>query len=429
MPINKAIKASAKSDRRTFRPNDDSVRVRITKVIQGRSHIAAWLILVTIIMPSQVNIYLWGETGKFTPGRLAIVFLLLPAVSKLLEKGRHVIASDIFIVALSIWMVGSRIPQDGLNPSAVAETIEFCGAYIVARGYFFGPPALITFTQVLKVIIVFLALLSILDPLLDTNVIWHQQPPQYRLGVVRAASMFDGAEMNGAFFAACAPVFLYSERNNLKRSIWVALCLFGCVLALSSGPLLSFIVILAVYYYDKSLNQFHWRWKAFGSAIAGFLIAVQVFAQHPISWIVSHLTLDPQTGFFRLYVFDHMIDLIASSPIVGIGFGPIGSDENFFSHVSVDSTYIVYAMRFGIPMLVFLSLANFSSFLRYSSKSNNAIADPFVTRVGTGFTLAFMSLALTGLTVHIFHTNWMFWGLLVGIRGSIKEFSNLSGRP
>ena len=44
-------------------------------------------------------------------------------------------------------------------------------------------------------------------------------------------------------------------------------------------------------------------------------------------------------------------------------------------------------------------------------------------RMGTGFTLAIVSLALTGLTVHIFHTNWMFWGSLVGIRGSIKELA------
>ena len=416
------IKAGVGSIKRTFRPGSTSQSAQAPS--GGNSgRFAALLFLGAIIFPSQVNIYLWGGTGKFTPGRLAIIFLFVPALVKLFGKTRHAIASDLVILTLAIWMIGARFPQDGLDPSAVAEAIEFCGAYAVARGYFFDQVGTRSFIQALKIVVVFLAFLSILDPLLGTNIVWHQQPPQYRLGLVRATSLFDGAEMNGTFFAASLPLFLYSERTAAGRILWAGFCIFGCALSISSGPLLSLLVVIAVYFYDMLLGEYKWRWKLLVGSITAVVIVISIFAQHPISWIISHLTFDPASSYFRIYVFDYMFGMISSSPLVGIGFGPTSIDDDFLAHVSVDCTFIVYTLRFGIPMLFLFLLAIVSSFWDLSSGSRRQESGLFVRRMGTGFTLAIASLALTGLTVHIFHTNWMFWGSLVGIRGSIKELA------
>jgi hypothetical protein len=74
-------------------------------------------------------------------------------------------------------------------------------------------------------------------------------------------------------------------------------------------------------------------------------------------------------------------------------------------------------------MICFLLLTMLASFSRFGSRQDPARIDVELNRLGTGYTLAIVSLALTGLTVHIFHSNWVFWGILTGIRASIKEIA------
>jgi hypothetical protein len=387
---------------------------------------ATFFLLFSMLMPSQVIVHVAGDTGKFTPGRAAIFVLLVPALSQFMRRGRHSTAADFFAAVCAAWMILSRFPEDGLEPSAVAEVIEFFGGYLVARGLYCNRSALEGFHRVLKVIVPALVMLSLMDPLFHTNIIWHVQTPQERFGLIRATSVFDGAEMNGAFFAAVGPIFLYSERSPIGRIGWTGLSLFGCLLAISSGPLLSFIIVLAAYFFDSLMGQFQWRWKALTTAFSFGIVVLFAVAEKPLSWIVTHLTLDPASGYFRMYVFDYMFELIRLNPIVGIGFGPTlasGGGDSFFAGVSVDCTWIVYALRFGIPMICFLLLTMLASFSRFGSRQDPARIDVELNRLGTGYTLAIVSLALTGLTVHIFHSNWVFWGILTGIRASIKEIA------
>ena len=44
-------------------------------------------------------------------------------------------------------------------------------------------------------------------------------------------------------------------------------------------------------------------------------------------------------------------------------------------------------------------------------------------RLRMAFTLVIVTLAIVGLTVHYWNGLWIFWGLCIGIRGSIREFS------
>jgi hypothetical protein len=378
---------------------------------------ATFFLLIAILMPSQVNFYLWGESAKMTPGRIAIMLLLFPAISKLRQRYRHFASADFFAFATGAWMIGSRLRDDGLSPSAVAEVMEFLGGYVVARGLYWEINALQTFIRVLKVIVVGVLLVSIMDPLFATNVIWHVQTPQERLGLIRATAMFDGAEMDGAFFAATAPILLYWERTGMMRAYWGGLCSFGCLLSISSGPLLSLIIVISVYNYDSLMKQYSWRWFPLIGIIFAMLMVLFGLAERPMSWIVSHLTFDPLSSYFRMYIFENMFQIIRSSPIIGIGFAPTG--EGFLAGVSVDCTWIVYAMRFGIPMIVLFLLTIIMSI---AGKGNRLTALPVrVSALRTGFSLAVISFGLTGLTVHIFHTNWVLWAIYLGITANLKE--------
>src|SRR5216684_2472948 len=133
------------------------------------SPIATWLLLTGVVLiPANVTIFLSG--AKFTPGRLVILLLVIPAALRFLGGSRRIISADVFAFSIAAWMIGSRIQEDGLNSSAVAEVIEFFGGYWVARSFVFGPIALQQFVRILKKIAVIVILLAILDLLFGMGV-------------------------------------------------------------------------------------------------------------------------------------------------------------------------------------------------------------------------------------------------------------------
>lgn len=389
-----------------------------------------WLLLTGILLiPASLNIHLSGDGVKFTPGRAAIALLLLPGLLTLSRAPRRVVASDVFVFLTAVWMIGSRIPEDGLNPSAVASVIELFGGYVLGRVYFYGPHALKRFLRIFKIITFLVISIAVLDPIFGENVVQATANmimtnpfyvPQYRLGIVRAVSTLEMYEQYGTFCVAAASIFLFLE-NKATRYRWAMFCFFGCVLALSSGPLLAFILMISFFVYDRLLGRYAWRWKLITAIFMLFLFTVFNVAAKPLSWIVSHLTLDPETGYFRIYVFDYVTQQISLRPLTGFGFGPIGADD-FLSVTTVDNVWLVCAARYGIPMIVFFLLANLASFVSFASRSRHRGIDPFMTKAATGFTQVIMVFMLVGLTVHFWNATWQFWAVCIGIRGSIKEW-------
>ena len=133
--------------------------------------------------------------------------------------------SHLFVFLTSAWMIGSRLQEDGLHPSAVAEVIELFGGYVVSRACFFGRPALQEFTQVFKILTATLILLACLEPLAGRNVVtamtsmlFHTPEfyPQYRYGIVRAQSTLEDAEHFGTFCCVAASLLLYSEFSGVR---------------------------------------------------------------------------------------------------------------------------------------------------------------------------------------------------------------------
>ena len=401
-----------------------------TAPVQSGSSFPRWLLLTAILLiPASLDVRLIGDGLKFTSGRAAITMLVVPALSILFRPPRKLVASDLFAFLTSAWMIGSRIPDDGLNPSAVASVIEWFGGYLVGRAYFYGPYALKEFLHIFKVVTFLVIMIAVLDQVFQQNVaetavamIMQTQwgGSQYRFGIVRAASTIQMAELYGTFCCVAASVFLFLEGNKRARYWWAGFSLFGCFLAISSGPLLVFVLVVTFYVYDQLFHRYATRWKLINVVFLCFIAIVFVAAKHPLSWVVSHVTLDPETGYFRLYVFEYVSQQISLSPMVGHGFNAIGDDE-FLSTTTVDNVWLVCAARYGIPMIVFFLLTNLSTYVRLRSRSRGQGVDPFMMSAGTGFTQIIMTFVLVGLTVHFWNAMWMLWAVCIGIRGSIKE--------
>ena len=381
----------------------------------------AWLVLIGIAIPSGINSYL----GVFYPARIFIALLLLPALAKLFRRDRRLGASDALVCTMAIWMLVAASQTDHEWSSTVALIVEFCGGYIVARAYFFGRPALETFVRVLKLITLVIIALAAFEHVTRHNIATLFGLPdtahEYRYGLLRAYSTFPISILFGTFCACAGAVFLYSERSFLGRISYGGLCFLGCVLAMSSAPLLAFMIVLSAYFYDRMLREYHWRWRLLVTVMYAFLAGVFMIANKPVSWLVANLTLDPSTGYFRVATWDTALYYIPFSPYVGYGFAGFAPQDDFFGNASVDCVWLAMALRSGIPLVVLVLLAHIASFRSNHSGNAQHSDGPYVSNLRTGFTLALVALMFVGLTVHYWNSIWMFWGVVLGIRASLGE--------
>jgi hypothetical protein len=407
-----------------------------TAPVRRASPLVAVLALAGVVIPSEVQISL-ADGLRFAPGRIAATLLFLPALFALCRKDRRFILCDFLAFATTAWMiVASLISVGGSALSAAGgDALDFLGGYLIARGFVFGRPALDTFIRVLKLFAVTAIIFGMADRI-SGRLIVHETfaaivhasnwpEAGFRNGTVRAASTFDHEIAFGVFCALNAAIFLYWERRLLPRILAAGLCLWGAMLAISSAALMAVAMIFGAYTYDRLLKRYSWRWGAFwmvtGTASLGFF----VLSPDPLSWVLSHLTLDPQTGYYRIAIWEAAADYIARSPMIGYAYEPF---NNMFL-ISVDSIWLLQVLRFGIPMFILFFLTNITAFFPGRRESVNGANDVYIDRMRRAFTLVVLMFMFSGFTVHFWNYMLMFWGLCLGIRASLRELSiGMAGR-
>jgi len=386
--------------------------------------LAALLALAGVVIPQEVEISL-GAGARFTPGRMAAVVLFFPALLELFKKGRRLLMCDFLALATSVWMIVASVSSAGVSavPTAAGEAIDFLGGYLIARAYFFGRPAVDTFVRVLKVFAIIVIIFAVADSIsgrLITHDIFsaiYGARPYYgelRNGWVRATSTFPHPILFGIFCALTAGILLYWERNVLRRIVAVGLCFLGCIVSRSSAALMVFSIIVAVFTFDRMMKGYSWRWAALWIFFGSLTLAVFAVTEHPLSWILSHLTLDPQTGFYRIMIWDVAFTYIALSPAIGYAYQLV---DNWILDATVDSIWLVYALRFGVPMVILFFLTNVAAFFPRRRQISHFDMD----QMRCAFTIILLMFMFAGITVHFWNYMLMFWGLCLGIRASLRE--------
>ncbi len=188
---------------------------------------------------------------------------------------------------------------------------------------------------------------------------------------------------------------------------------------------MSFFLALGVYGYDRLMKDHAWRWSALCAVMA--LIASIFFmgSNDPMGWIVSHLTLDPESGYFRFLIWDAATSKISESPFIGFGFQ---SFKDSILDVTVDSAWLVMALRFGLPTIVFVILMNLTAMLPVKRNPAGWPGEAYIGALRTGFTIVLVMFMFIGLTVHYWNYLWIFWGICIGTRVSLNEYTVAAAR-
>lgn len=400
----------------------------------GSAYRIALLLLFAIALPSSITLPF--ESPKITPARGVILILFFPALAtfvKGLAAGtRRRIASDVFVLLTCAWMFGAAVVTNDFAVAMVSANLiimEFLGGYLIARAYFGSRDALGGFVSAFEKMMLFAVGVAVLDHVLGYNFVadslssaafkGQRAMGEYRQGLLRAASTFDHPILYGILCALAVVVFWYGETVARRRALYASLAAFGCLLSMSSAALLACALGIGVIAYDRIMRSNRSRWALFWGAILVPMGLLFIFKDDPISTLIRYLTIDPQTGFFRLLIWEYAGAEVLGSPWVGIGFRDWVRMPGMGG--SVDSLWLLQSMVFGIPSAVLLGLAFLTS-IRSLRRSPRVLApDPFIQRIRTGLTIVIMLTILMAFTVHFWGAMWTFLGVLTALRANVEE--------
>jgi hypothetical protein len=418
--------------------------LRSHQALSTSSRFTIWFIATAVFMPYSIAVFL-GEL-KLTPAKVALTIFVLPAALSFLSAAargeRRIMASDFFVVATSAWMIAGPVLASGSDAlqGAAFQSFEVIASYIIARSFFFGESSVEQFIRALKVVTVVViglgaldtltqqfvtnnAVLAIFPPPVEPQLTGHFSRSVFGINVLRATSTFDHPIMFGTFCAVMSAIFLFYEKRTTTRLFYVGLCVFGCLLSLSSAALLTLIVVICSFCYDRAFKKYATRWKLFSMAFFGLFFLFFLVSNNPFGWIIRNLTLDSQTGYFRVLIWNLAIDNISLHPFVGTGFKPTG---NYILDSTIDSLWLGKAVIYGIPMIVFLILAGVVALIPSRAQSRIRSINPDIDSMCLAFSTAVMSFGLVGLTATYWNAPWLFAIMCLGVRVSLKEYCLIS---
>jgi hypothetical protein len=394
-----------------------------------------WFVTAGIFMP-----YTIGSTGKYP-----IALLFLPAIviffTQVATGRRRIMLSDFLAWTMAGWMIVLDVGRSGqLFGSGVDEALGFLGSYMIARSFMFGTASIQDVTRALKTIAIALIALGLLDTLsgrffineLTADIFEgpkirlirgdaHFHRSLFGIDLIRATSTFDHPILYGTFCSIMGMICLYTEPTLVRRIFYVGLCFAGCLLSMSSGPLSALIIAISVYGYDLIWRQYsgRWqvlRWKVLWTVLAGQFCLLFIFVKNPFGWLIEHLTFDPSSGYFRLLIWQLASAEIARHPLTGDPSAAAASDV---LSGTVDSIWLVLSLNYGLALVAFLLLLSLATCVRAAPKV--AQADVSTKHMCTAFSLVVTMFVFIGLTAHFWNAVWLFWGLCIGIRTSLKE--------
>jgi O-antigen ligase len=399
------------------------------------------VLIVSVFLPEGLSFYIAGL--RLTVARLTLL-VITPILAVQLARSMgaakyRFVLSDLLVLLTGLWMfLAVSVNQDlvsSLN-HAGPEVMEICIGYLATRVLLTEHGQALSFANLLCWTIGIVALLGLLDPLTDhvylhewANKLTGYQEIQvmegqllYRHGRLRAYGPLEQPLLYG--LTCCVGLILALGSRVRVRFFLIIACSLGVFFSGESAPLLGVVLGVGLLLYDRILSRISRKWALLIAAAAVGIFLTSIFSDDPSTVIVRHLTLDPQTGYYRLWTWDLAMDLLRQSPWVGLGFFGLSGD---YELPSIDNMWLAFALTYGYPGSVLFGLSMLGAMLRPSSGPPVSLTAA-ESRLATTLSIILVLIALVAYTVHIWGADRILMGLLIGARAHLGALGRLPAR-
>jgi O-antigen ligase len=399
------------------------------------------LVISVFIPPALGGFYLFDLS--LNPTRvillIAVPIVLLHALSSSGSRVYRKPMSDVLVPLTCLWIILSVAAVDGPEvalKSGSIDAIEFLMPYAIMRSLLRTADELHAVVRVFCIAAAIAGLLGLLD-VFNNSFVMHDlarltgyqfrhvagiepglRSDNYRLGLFRATGVFAAPELFGtAMFTA---LLLCGDLEGWTRWFCIVGAGIGLFISFSSGPWLATVLGLGLLLYRAKI-RFPGRWVAL--IVIGTLALVTFLSvkDDPFTSLVYHFTLDPSSGYYRILIWQYAGADVLQAPIFGLGIRADWDRPEWMSSSSVDSLWLVLAIKFGIPGSILTLLALIGASSRSSWKAGGILGGERKLAEILGI-ITFLTV-FNGLTVHYFDTNFPIMSFLIGMRAFLGQIA------
>ena len=334
------------------------------------------VILIALLLPPEVRFNFAGQTIY---GYRFACFLFAPWLIWAMAKGQFRFRfNDLIFTMAALWAVAGFIIVYGLErggPSGVGVAIDMLLAYFITRH------SIRTFDDFRCLLILLAPVALLIAGLMAMEAVAYyrfarapaqavfgslgaaefgvgQGPADFtdvRYGLLRAMGPFSHPILAGTFFACLLPLYFFSRLRGWPMVVGMTAC-FGAIFSFSSAAIMGIVIFVVLAVYDRIRNMVTFlNWPIFIAATLVSMLMVQILSKGGLIPVLVRLTLNPQTGYYRLLIWEYGTKTVEAHPWFGIGyeryFAPLGMSG------SVDSIWLAYSIRSGLPMAILLGIA------------------------------------------------------------------------
>lgn len=363
-----------------------------------------FILIVTWMLPIQPII----SGQRLDPYRIFLIVMFLPfLIGFFTGKSGRFTLPDGLIFGYLTWVVLSLIFRHGFSmlPFAISQAIELFGGYAAGRLLIRNVQDYRNFIRFfllsLLLLLPFVIYESISGRMMIGEIFSRFFPVptknnEWRYGLSRVQGVFPHSILFGLYCSinAANVIFLYKDRL-LRLLPRFALVLYMTFASLSSAPMLSVIIQIATFTWGK-ITRNNW-WLLISIVLSAILFLELASNRGAVLILIQNLTLDPQTGWWRYYIWTYGLNSVASDPIFGIGMNDWARPYWMFA-ASVDSFWLLTMMRHGLPAIVML-VSGLILHIVFVVRAKGL--SPAASELRKGYLIGLVGLCFTLFTVHV----------------------------
>jgi len=380
---------------------------------------------IALIMPLEFSVSLGGL--RLSPYRVLLLVMTVPLLLQLLQSRRqppH--AVDYLVMAHAAWAVLALTVYGGVGTgleSGGIYAVESLGAYLLGRITVTSAAEHRALLGFMVTVLGVMFLLTLPESLTGTHFIREAARAvaggpglpfiEPRLGLDRAFGSFDHPILYGVFAASTFAATYYvlnTERLGPRAIAMLGMVACSAFLSLSAGPFVGLACQAVVIGWDRITKGISLRWTAIVAIFSLMWFAVSLGSNRsPVKVFITYLTFSPQSAYNRILIWEYGTAEVERHPLFGIGFGdwirPVWMSD------SMDNFWLVTAVRYGLPALVFLAAAIITLALRQARANANNVD---VNRHRMAWLAIIIGLSVSGITVHFWNAVFAYFFFLIG---------------
>jgi hypothetical protein len=400
---------------------DQSARGRTSNALH-------WTVVVFLIGLAVPWIIPLGPLNLSTYG-LVLLILLLPCLWHWVRGSLGgITVPDLGLFLYCIW---SGIALFAAHGAAAVQTvgiffIETLGAYLLARRFIRDAAGFTAMVSLMTRIVLVLSPFAIYEWLTgDKPLLWAfgtifptvEATMMPRNDFWRVQGPFTHSIEFGLFCTSVVALthLAWGHNRSLASRWFMTGAMAGtALLSMSSAPLACLFLQVAVMGYNWLFSRFKSRWMILWSVVILGVLVVQFGSNlGAVKFFISNFTFDPQTGWYRIAIWDFGVESVLNHPLLGIGLDD-WERPRWMHSSSVDNFWLLTAMRYGIPSVVLL----FGSCVwTIISVARAKSTDRTIEICRLAYLICMMTFLLVGFTIHFAHAiyAWFMFALGSGV--------------